>query len=266
VEAGRTPVVFVHGLWLHADSWNPWVDAFSQAGYSASAVGWPGDGETVAATRAAADRVAGHGVAEVIAHHASEIAKLSRKPIVVGHSFGGLIAQRLLSDGFATAAVAIDPAPAKGVLFLPPSALRVASIALRNPANRNRAVSLTKKQFRYGFGNALSQQESDELWERWTIPSPGKPLFEAALANFAPNSPAAVDRKSETRGPLLITAGGKDHTVPAAVSLQTQRLYRNSAAVTELRTFADRGHSLTIDSGWRDVADSVLSWLGERGP
>ena len=265
MELGRAPVVFVHGLWLHADSWNPWIDAFSQAGYSASAVGWPGDGETVAATRAAADRVAGHGLAEIVAHHASEIGKLGRKPIVVGHSFGGLIAQRLLSDGSATAAVAIDPAPAKGVLFLPPSALRVASIALRNPANRNRAVSLTKKQFRYGFGNALSQQESDELWERWTIPSPGKPLFEAALANFAPHSPAAVDRKSATRGPLLITAGGKDHTVPAAVSRQTQKLYRNSSAVTELRTFADRGHSLTIDSGWRDVADSVLGWLGERG-
>jgi non-heme chloroperoxidase len=264
VEASRPPVVFVHGLWLHAESWKPWVDTFNQAGYSASAIGWPGDSDTVADTRAAADRVAGHGLAEVVAHHATEIARLGQKPIVIGHSFGGLIAQRLLSDGAASAAVAIDPAPAKGVLLLPLSALRVASIALRNPANRNRAVSLTKEQFRYGFGNALSEQESDELWERWTIPSPGKPLFEAALANFAPRSPAAVDRRSATRGPLLVTAGGKDHTVPAAVSRQTQKLYRKSSAVTDLRTFADRGHSLTIDSGWRDVADSVLGWLAER--
>ena len=265
MEAGRPPVVFIHGLWLHAESWTPWVEAFTEAGYSASAVGWPGDSATVVETRAAADWVAGHGLGKVVAHHASEIGKLGSKPIVVGHSFGGLIAQRLLSDGTAAAAVAIDPAPAKGVMILPPSALRVASIALRNPANRNRAVSLTKKQFRYGFGNAVSQQESDELWERWAIPSPGKPLFEAALANLAPHSPAAVDRKNGARGPLLITAGGRDHTVPATISRQTQKLYRRSSAVTDLRTFADRGHSLTIDHGWRDVADSVLSWLRERG-
>jgi non-heme chloroperoxidase len=265
VEAGPTPVVFVHGLWLHAESWSPWIDAFNEAGYSASAVGWPGDGDTVAETRAAPERVAGHGLAELVDHHAAAIGKLDRKPIVVGHSFGGLIAQRLLTDGAAAAAVAIDPAPAKGVLYLPPSALRVASIVLRNPANRNGAVSLTKDQFRYGFGNTLSQQESDELWEKWTIPSPGKPLFEAALANVTPSSPAGVDSKNASRGPLLITAGGKDHTVPATVSRQTQRLYRKSAAVTDLRTFADRGHSLTIDSGWREVADTVLGWLGGHG-
>jgi non-heme chloroperoxidase len=265
VEAGRTPVVFVHGLWLHAESWGPWVDLFNEAGYSAGAVGWPGDGDTVEETRAAPDQVAGHGLVEIVAHHAAEIAKLDRKPIVVGHSFGGLIAQQLLSDGSAAAAVAIDPAPAKGVLYLPPSALRVASIALRNPANRNDAVSLTKGQFRYGFGNTLSEQESDDLWERWAIPSPGKPLFEGALANVTPGSPAAVDGKNATRGPLLITAGGKDHTVPATISRQTQRLYRKSPAITDLRTFADRGHSLTIDSRWREVADTVLGWLGGHG-
>jgi pimeloyl-ACP methyl ester carboxylesterase len=263
MEAGRTPVVFVHGLWLHADSWGPWVEAFDEAGYSPSALGWPGDADTVAETRANPDRVAGHGIADVVAHHAHEIGKLERKPIVVGHSFGGLIAQRLLSGGFAAAAVAIDPAPVKGVLYLPPSALRVASIALRDPRNRNRAVWLTKEQFRYGFGNALPDAESDELWEKWAIPSPGKPLFEAALANLEPHSPAAVDRKSGTRGPLLITAGEKDHTVPAAVSRQTQKLYNKSSAVTDLRSF-DRGHSLTIDGGWREVADSVLDWLGGR--
>lgn len=265
MEAGPTPVVFVHGLWLHAESWRPWVDAFNEAGYSADAVGWPGDGDTVEETRVAPDRVAGHGLAEIVAHHAAAIAELDRKPIVVGHSFGGLIAQQLLSDGSAAAAVAIDPAPAKGVLYLPPSALRVASIALRNPANRNGAVSLTKGQFRYGFGNTLSEQESDDLWERWAIPSPGKPLFEGALANVTPGSPAAVDGKNATRGPLLITAGGKDHTVPATISRQTQRLYRKSPAITDLRTFADRGHSLTIDSGWREVADTVLGWLGGHG-
>ena len=265
MESGPTPVVFVHGLWLHASSWGPWVDAFDEAGYSASAPGWPGDGDTAEETRAEPERVAGYGIAEVVAHYADEIGKLDRKPIVVGHSFGGLIAERLLSDGAAAAAVAIEPAPAKGVLYLPPSALRVASVALRNPANRNGAVSLSKGQFRYGFGNTLSEQESDELWERWAIPSPGKPLFEAALANVTPGSPAAVDRKNATRGPLLITAGGKDHTVPAAISRQTQMLYSKSPAITDLRTFPDRGHSLTIDNGWREVADVVLGWLGAHG-
>ena len=261
--ADRTPVVFVHGLWLHADSWGPWVEAFDEAGYAASAPGWPGDAATAAETRAGSEQVAGYGIADVVAHYSHEIGKLDRKPIVVGHSFGGLIAQRLLSGGFASAAVAIDPAPVKGVLYLPPSALRVASIALRDPRNRNRAVSLTKEQFRYGFGNALPEQESDELWEKWAIPSPGKPLFEAALANLEPHSPAAVDRKSGARGPLLITAGEQDHTVPATISRQTQKLYNKSSAVTDLRSF-DRGHSLTIDSGWREVADSVLDWLGGR--
>jgi non-heme chloroperoxidase len=265
VEAGKAPVVFIHGLWLHAESWGPWVEAFAEAGYSASTPGWPGDADTAAETRANPDAVAGHGLAKIVAHHAHEIGKLGRKPIVVGHSFGGLIAQRLLSDELASAAVAIDPAPAKGVLILPPSALRVASIALRNPANRNDAVSLTKEQFRYGFGNAIPEQESDELWEKWAIPSPGRPLFEAALANVEPHSPAAVDRKNATRGPLLITAGGKDHTVPATISRQTQKLYSKSPAVTELRTFADRGHSLTIDHGWREVAESTLGWLAGQG-
>ena len=157
--------------------------------------------------------------------------------------------------------MAIDPAPIKGILYLPPSALRVASVALRNPANRKRAVSLTREQFRYGFGNALSAEESDALYERWTIPSPGKPLFEAAIANFSPGSPAKVDTKNGSRGPLLLMSGGKDRTVPPAVVKQTLKRYRKSSAVTELQEFPDRGHSLALDSGWRDVADAALKWL-----
>jgi non-heme chloroperoxidase len=180
---------------------------------------------------------------------------------VIGHSFGGLIVQRLLTEGHAVGAVAIDPAPAKGVYFLPPSALRVASIALRNPANRNGSVSLTSDQFRYGFGNAVSQEESDELYERFNMPSPGKPLFEDALANVTPGSPAKLRTKSPSRGPLLITSGGKDHTVPPAICHQTLGLYRKSSATTDLVEFPDRGHSLTIDSGWREVCDRSLSWL-----
>jgi alpha-beta hydrolase superfamily lysophospholipase len=263
VAAAGTPVVFIHGLWLHADSWGPWVDRFREAGYAPSAPGWPGEG-TIEETRQHPERVGGRGIEDVVTHYAQHIATLDRPPIVVGHSFGGLVAQRLLGQGVAVAGVAIDAAPIKGVLFLPPSALRVASVALRNPLNRGRAVALTRGQFRYGFGNALTQAESDELFERWAIASPGRPLFEAAIANLTPRSPAQVDTSNATRGPLLLTAGGEDHTVPPAITRQTQKLYEKSGAVTDVREFPTRGHSLTIDSGWQEVADAVLEWLGKQ--
>ena len=264
MEPANTPVIFVHGLWLHASSWDPWVDFFKEAGYVPSAPGWPGDGDTVADTRDNPERVAGVGIEDVVEYYTGIIHSLPGKPVVIGHSFGGLIVQRLLGQDLAAAAVAIDPAPIQGVLYLPPSALRVASIALRKPANRKEAVSLTPEQFRYGFGNALPAQESADLYERYAIPSPGKPLFEDALANFTPKSPAKVNTRNKTRGPLLITAGGQDHTVPQAVSMATRRLYHRSPAITDLREFPDRGHSLTIDHGWREVAQTVLDWLRQR--
>src|SRR5262249_48380867 len=260
-----------------ASSWDPWVELFRENGYEPSAPGWPGDAETVEETRANPDRVAGFGLNAVVDHYAQAIASLEAKPIAIGHSFGGLNVQRLLGQGLASAAVAIDPAPIKGVLVLPPSALKVASIALRSPANKNKAVALTREQFRYGFGNAVSEQESDELFDRWAIPSPGRPLFEDAFAAFSPNSPAAVDTKNSSRGPLLITAGGRDHTLPPpgspsahpplprAHSPRPLSLSRHSTAITDHREFPDRGHSLTIDSGWREVADAALHWMAERG-
>jgi non-heme chloroperoxidase len=220
-----TPVVFVHGLWLHADSWGSWVDLFREAGYAPIAPPWPGDSSTVEETRNEPDRVAGYGINDVVEHYAGVISGLDAKPIVIGHSFGGIIVQRLLGENVAATGVAIDPAPIKGILYLPPSSLRVASIALRNPASRNRAVALTRKQFRYGFGNAVSEEESNDLYERWAIASPGKPLFEVAFANFSPRSPAKVATDNAIRGPLLITAGGKDRTVPRAVSQSTLKRY-----------------------------------------
>jgi non-heme chloroperoxidase len=262
-QPGR-PAVFVHGLWLHASSWGPWLELFQEAGYAPTAPGWPGESDTVEETRRDPSRVAGKGLDEVVDHYARIIRGLEAPPVVIGHSFGGLIAQRLLGQDLAAAGVAIDPAPIQGVLYLPPSALRVASIALRKPANRREAVSLTAEQFRYGFGNVLPAQESADLYDKWTIPSPGKPLFEDALANFTPKSPAKVNTRNKTRGPLLITAGGQDHTVPAAVSMATRRAYHRSPAITDLREFPDRGHSLTIDHGWREVAQTVLDWLRQR--
>jgi non-heme chloroperoxidase len=256
-----TPVVFVHGLWLSASSWQPWVDLFQENGYAPIAPEWPGTPESPEDARAQKDQIPPTGITEVTDHFAKIIGELPRKPIVIGHSFGGLIVQKLLAADLAVGAVAIDPAPIKGVLNLPPSALRVASVALRNPANRNRAVALTAPEFRYGFGNELSGRESEELYQRWAIPTPGRPLFEAAFANFVPNSPAKVDTRKEKRGPLLVTAAQKDHTVPPAISHATVKLYRHSSAVTDFQQFAGRGHSLTIDNGWREVADAVLAWL-----
>jgi alpha-beta hydrolase superfamily lysophospholipase len=261
---GRTPVVFIHGLWLHATSWQPWVDLFREQGYDPVAPGWPNEPATVEEARAAPDLVANIGIDDATDHFASIIAALDAAPVVIGHSFGGLITEKLLGQGVGAAAVAIDPAQIKGVLPLPLSQLRASLPALGNPANLHRAVSLSQKEFRFGFGNAIPEEESDRLFEQWTIPSPARPLFQAAAANFVMHSQAKVDTAREDRGPLLLISGTADHTVPDVVTRSTLKQYRDSMAVTELKQFEGRGHSLTIDSGWREVADAVLAWLASH--
>jgi pimeloyl-ACP methyl ester carboxylesterase len=264
MSATATPVVFIHGLWLHASSWAPWLERFTSAGYAPVAPGWPGDPGTVEAARADPESIADHGIDDVVEHYAAAIRELASPPVLIGHSFGGMIAEKLLGQNLGAAAIAIDAAPIKGVLPLPISALRSAFPVLKNPANRHRAVSLTAEQFRYAFGNAIPQEESDALFERWAIPAPGKPLFQAAAANVSPHSEAAVDTRNTSRGPLLLITGGHDHTVPGAITRSTLHLYRHSSAPTELHEFPDRGHSLVIDHGWREIADSCLDWLRQH--
>jgi alpha-beta hydrolase superfamily lysophospholipase len=258
-------VLFIHGLWLHASSWQPWIDHFNAAGYAAFAPTWPGEPDDVQTARAEPQRLAGYGIDDVTDAYAATIDSMDVAPVLIGHSFGGTIVEKLLGQGHGRAGIAIDAAPIKGVLPTPISALRSAFPVLKNPANRKRAVSLTPEQFRYAFGNAVTAEESDALHERWSIPAPGKPLFQAATANLTPHSEDGVDTDNEDRGPLLLIAGGQDHTVPDAVTKSTLKQYRHSSAVTELVELDDRGHSLVVDSGWEQVADTCLRWLHEQG-
>jgi pimeloyl-ACP methyl ester carboxylesterase len=261
MSTSSTPVVFINGLWLHASSWGPWLNLYREAGYDPIAPGWPGEPPTVAEARERPDLVANTSIDDAVSHFSEVVETLSSKPILIGHSFGGLLAEKMLGMDLAIAAVAIDPTQIKGVLPLPLAQLRSALPALGNPANLHKAISLTAKQFRFGFGNGLSEEESDALYEKWAIPAPARPFFQAAAANFAPHSQAKVDTANATRGPLLLVSGTKDHTVPDVSTRSTFKQYRHSDATTELKQFEGRGHSLTIDSGWSDVADVTLKWL-----
>ncbi|WP_062291961.1 alpha/beta hydrolase [Demequina phytophila] len=261
-----TDVVFVHGLWIHATAWQPWQELFAEHGYTSTAPGWPGDKDTVAETRedpSGLDRV---GIAQIVDHYAGVIGGLGGTPIAVGHSFGGLVAQELLARGVVRGAVAIDPAPIKGVTALPFSQLKSGFPVLKNPANKNRTVALTAKEFHYSFGNAISEEECNAIFDTFVIPGPGRPLFEDATAAFVTRSPAAVDTHLATRGPLLLTSGGEDHVVPSVVTRQVAKMYADhTTSITDLHEYEGRGHSLTLDNGWKDVAEDVLAWLLEQG-
>jgi non-heme chloroperoxidase len=258
------PLVFIHGLWLHASTWDSWVTLFNQNGYQAIAPGWPGDSATPAKTRQNAQAVANRGVGEITDHYARVLAELPSEPIVIGHSVGGLIAQRLLGQGLARAGVVIAPAQFRGVWRLPFVQLRTAWPVLGNPRNKRKAVSQTPEQFYRGFANAVSREESDELHERYAIPAPALPLFEAGLANLPGKTDATVDVRRQ-RGPLLIIAGGADRTVPAATVRSAYKRYRRNPSVTELKVLDGRSHSQPVDHGWHDVAGYALDFLARNG-
>jgi pimeloyl-ACP methyl ester carboxylesterase len=260
-DSDRTPVVFVHGLWLLRTSWQPWEELFEEAGYVPVAADWPDDPASVEAARANPDAFAGKGVAQVADHVAGLIARLQRKPAVVGHSFGGLMAQIVAGRGLTVAAVAIDPAPFRGVLPLPISALRSAFPVLGNPLNRGKAISLTFDQFKYGWANALDDAEARELFDTHMVAAPGKPLFQAAMANLNPATEVKADTKNPDRGPLLIISGEKDHTVPHAIAHASYKRQQRNPGVTEFTELPNRGHALVIDSGWREVAETALEFI-----
>ena len=259
--SGLTPVVFVHGLWLLPSSWDRWAEVFEAAGYVALTPGWPDDPETTTEASEHPEAFARKSIGQVADHFAAIIATLAIKPVIIGHSFGGLLAQILAGRGLARVSVAIDPAPFRGVLPLPISALRSASAALGNPANRHRAVPLTYDQFRYAFANAVPEDEAKELYETFAVPASGLPLFQAAAANFNPWTEAKVDTSNPDRGPMLLISGEKDHTVPWAITNASYKQQSHNKGVTEIIEIKNRGHALTIDSGWREVADTALAFV-----
>jgi len=259
--SGRPPVVFVHGLWLLPSSWNRWADVFEAAGFSALAPGWPDDPETVDEAVAHPEAFAGKTIGQIADHFAEVIGKLNQKPAIVGHSFGGLLTQILAGRGLSVASVAVDPAPFRGVLPLPLSALKASLPVLKNPLNRNRAVPLTYDQFRFAFANEVSEQEAHELYDTYAVPGPGAPIFQAATANLNPWTEDQVDTAHPGRGPLLIISGEKDNTVPWAIAHASYERQQRNPGVTEITEIKGRGHSLTIDAGWREVADTALAFV-----
>jgi non-heme chloroperoxidase len=259
--SGLTPVVFIHGLWLLPSSWDRWATVFEEAGYTTLTPGWPDDPETVEEAQAHPEVFANKTVGQVADHYEEVIQKLEKKPAVIGHSFGGLLTQIVAGRGLSAASVAIDPAPFRGVLPLPISALKSSAPVLGNPLNRHRAVPLTYEQFRFAFTNAVGEDEAKELYETFAVPAPGAPLFQAASANLNPWTEAKVNSKNPDRGPLLIVSGEKDHTVPWAIANASYKKQKRNEGVTEIVEIPNRGHSLTIDSGWREVADTALAFV-----
>jgi non-heme chloroperoxidase len=260
--SGLTPVAFVHGLWLLPSSWDRWAALFEENGFVAVQPDWPDDPGTVAEANAKPEVFAGKSIGDIADHVADVIGRLDKKPAVIGHSFGGLLTQILAGRGLASVSVAIDPAPFRGVLPLPISALRSASAVLKNPRNRHRAVPLTYDQFRYGFANAVTEEEAKELYETYAVPGSGEPIFQAAAANLNPWTEAKVDTKNPERGPLLVISGELDHTVPHAIAHASyEQQKKNSDNVTEFVEMKGRGHALVIDSGWQEVADTALAFV-----
>jgi non-heme chloroperoxidase len=258
---GRVPVVFIHGLWLLPSSWEPWARLFEENGYAPLTPGWPDDPETVAAANAHPEVLANKTVGQVADHYAAVIERLNEKPAVIGHSFGGLLTQMVAGRGLAAVSVSISPAPFRGVLPLPISALRSAAPVLSNPANRHRAVPLTYDQFRYAFANAVTEEEAKRLYDECAVPAPGAPLFQAATANLNPWSEVKVDTENADRGPMLIIGGELDHTVPHAISQAAYKKQQHNPGVTEFVEVKGRGHAITIDSGWREVAETALGFV-----
>ena len=259
--SNATPVLFIHGLWVLPSSWDNWVTLFEEAGYAALTPDWPDDPETVEEARANPDVLAKKTLGQVADHTTEIINALDKKPALIGHSTGGLLAQMLAGQGLSAATVAIDPGVFRGVLPLPASVIKGVGPFLVNPRTRGRAITLTFDQFKYGWANNLDEKEAKELYDRFHVAASGISLVQMGNANLNPWTEAKVDTKNPDRGPLLIIEGEKDHTVPWAIANAAYKRQRRNPGVTEIVKVPNRGHSLTIDHGWRQVAEKALGFV-----
>jgi pimeloyl-ACP methyl ester carboxylesterase len=259
--SGRAPVVFIHGLWVLPSSWQRWEELFREAGYATLTPSWPDDPDTVEEAKANPDVFAKKSVRQIVEHTTDVIGSLERKPAVIGHSLGGLFTQMIAGRGLAAAAVAIDPAQFRGVLPLPLATVRSALPVVGNPLNLGRAVYLTLDQFKYSWANELSDEEAEEVHETYHVPGAGLPIFEAALANLNPFTDVKVDTESEQRGPLLLISGESDHSIPPALVNAAFKKHKRNTGVTEIVFVPRRGHSLTVDHGWREIAEKALAFV-----
>ena len=265
-QSGLQPVVFVHGLWHLTNSWDNWRTFFEEKGYTTVAPGWPDDPETVDEAKRDPEVFAHKHLQQVTDYYVNAIRQLKMKPAVIGHSFGGMLAQKIAGAGVSAVTVAIDPAPFRGVLPLPLSALKSSSVVLGNPLNYTRAIGLTFDQFRYAFANVVDETEAVELYQKYSVPGPGTPVFQAAAANFNPWTEAQVDSKNPERGSLLILSGEYDHTVPWAIAHASFKQQEKNVNVTEIKEIPNRGHSLTIDHGWKEVAEIAFEFIKQYVP
>ena len=257
---GADTIVLIHGLWMTSLSWEKWTAHYQQRGFKVIARSWPGLEGDIDALRRDPSAIAGLGITDIVDHYESIIRELDRPPIIMGHSFGGLMTQILLDRGFGAAGVAIASAPVKGVLLLPFSTLKSSFPILSNPLNNHRASALTEDQFHYAFTNLLDEKESKQVYDRYAVPGPDHLLFQAGLANFNPHAATTVDFHNDTRAPLLLIAGSSDHISPPSVVKANFNLYRKSKAVTDYKEFANRSHYILGQDGWQEVADAALDW------
>lgn len=255
-------ILLIHGLWLTPRVWDNFTGYFEERGYRVAVPGWPGIGDrTVEAVRKDPEELAQLRISTLVDFYAESISSMEEPPALIGHSMGGLIVQLLLDRGLGSAGVAIDSAAPARVLSFPISTMKAVSPALANPGNRHRAVGLTPKQFHYAFTNSMSPEASDEYYERYCIPAPGRIVFQNALGHMIPRAESRVNMRNSSRAPLLFVAGGADHTIPPQTNKANYRKQRKSAAGTEFMEFPGRNHLLLVQDGWDEIAESIEKWL-----